>query len=482
MNHLQSDQERKDRWYARHLQPHLVDLYTARDWQDVRLLDEVNFPECYDYPTRGVASLPFAWLASLDERNGKRVVREHMQKSLDSHGFLVVSGVLNFEECQKALDLAWDWLEASSVAECSLIQKNLSNQRDVGGSEASAKDTVHESMQTHAPVNRHGPSSLQSPFFPKGVEGGIQPFYGSGHSTFAWTLRSHPNVLRVFESLYDTRHLLSSLDGIILWKPHDCCSDHPQTETRNEPDAGWFHVDQNPRYKPHRACVQGLINLLPVTSSTGGNTLVAQSHRKFPHHYLSHDNESSSQQQRTVADFYRQRLDEVGRDDWLEIDPCDVTLLDPSKVLSLKLAPGDVLLWDSRLVHCSYPGPSTSMVGPDGNSGNAAVATLAPLRSGGLVRVAGLVTLMPADCTTQPILQGRYEACREMRTLTHWIDKAVTLGGERPDEVALEAQRLDAMKRWAALQGKKVLLGWDDLSEEQRRLVVGESNVYTQER
>jgi hypothetical protein len=51
---------------------------------------------------------------------------------------------------------------------------------------------------------------------------GILPFYGSGHSSFAWMIRSHPNVKAIFESIYGTSDLISSLDGIALWTPQVC--------------------------------------------------------------------------------------------------------------------------------------------------------------------------------------------------------------------------------------------------------------------
>ncbi len=55
-------------------------------------------------------------------------------------------------------------------------------------------------------------------------------------------------------------------------------------------------------------------------------------------------------------------MDEVGTDDWLEVDPTDTQILQPQNVISCLLRPGDVLLWDSRTVHCSNPGIEESEI------------------------------------------------------------------------------------------------------------------------
>jgi hypothetical protein len=134
--------------------------------------------------------------------------------------------------------------------------------------------------------------------------GGIIPFYGSGHSSFAWFVRSQIQVAQTFSALHYgdldlINKLISSLDGVVLWSEDE----YKKTE------AGWFHVDQNPEKKPGFACVQGLLNLLPVTRRTGGNVLVAKSHLAFPAHYTL---------SQCFENFYKVRLEEVKGDDWME--------------------------------------------------------------------------------------------------------------------------------------------------------------------
>lgn len=65
-------------------------------------------------------------------------------------------------------------------------------------------------------------------------------------------------LLQVFEALWGTNELLSSMDSINILKPgqHESSTD------------GWLHVDQAPLRKGV-ACIQGLINMVDVSPETG---------------------------------------------------------------------------------------------------------------------------------------------------------------------------------------------------------------------
>lgn len=231
-------------------------------------------------------------------------------------------------------------------------------------------------------------------------------------------------------------------------------------------DAGWFHVDQNPRCKPNRECVQGLVNLLPVTPKTGGNVLVQKSHEHFPLHYT--DNVNSS----LCHAFYHDRLEEIGNDDWMEIDPNDIDVLRPDRILACLLGPGDMLLWDSRVVHCSYPGKNDEKDVPQ-HSGVSDYKSLVE-SAHGLIRAGVLVSMMARKQVDDSVLQERRHAVDQCQTLTHWANKVAPLGEERPDQVAMEAACLSSMRQWQQTSGTKVLMEYDDLTMDQRQLVVGD--------
>ena len=209
-------------------------------------------------------------------------------------------------------------------------------------------------------------------------------------------------------------------------------------------------MDQHPIHKPDKCGIQGLVNLLPVTQGTGGNVLVAHSHKHFPHHYMN-----------DTTCFYKERMTEVGTDDWLEVDPNDEVVLQPQHVISCLLRPGDLLLWDSRTVHCSYPG-----------NPNVELPKMWP-EAHGLIRAGVLVSMIPPDQVSTSVLNQRVEAVRQGQTLTHWANKAAPLGEERSEEVAKEKSCVTSMRAWQSQQGKQVLLSYNELTIEQQRLVDG---------
>lgn len=271
-----------------------------------------------------------------------------------------------------------------------------------------------------------------------------------------WFLRSHPNIQNIFASIHNTttEDLSSSLDGIIAWIEPTC-------------DSGWFHLDQNPILKPFFESVQGLVNLLPVNENTGGNVLIEKSHLSFPDHYLEEPKigcDAKANKSPNIL-FYKDRLKEIDGDDWLEIDPYDKEILDPGKIFSCMLGPGDVLIWDSRLVHCSYP---ASVQG----SKMAEDDVLSMHERYGFIRTAGLVNMIPRSKVCDQTRSQRKEAINSCRTLTHWVDKVAPLGEERSEEAKKEKTCIEFMKEWQARSNRrKVLLSFEDLTEEQRQLV-----------
>jgi len=94
-----------------------------------------------------------------------------------------------------------------------------------------------------------------------------------------------------------------------------------------------------------------------------------------------------------------------------------------------------------------------------------------------LIRAATLVTMLPElrARASREALIARKQAVANARSLTHWVDKAAPLGEELREEAALEQRRIECIKNWQETAGKKVLLDWKDLTECQRRLVVGKT-------
>jgi hypothetical protein len=149
---------------------------------------------------------------------------------------------------------------------------------------------------------------------------------------------------------------------------------------------------------------------------------------------------------------------------WLPIPSGDPELAGPKRLVGCRA--GDLVLWDSRTVHCSVPGSVTSAKRPSAAAASEAAA--GPGR--GLARVAALVAMTPRAFATEEVLALRRAAVPLARTLSHWppefhvMDEALDgLGGAgagaRPPTDA------DAARR------RGLVAGLSDLTPEQRRLV-----------
>ena len=101
--------------------------------------------------------------------------------------------MLDENECNEALSLASDWILAAASAE----QQGLSQ---------SETNSLYESLQKAASSRQPMLDGCSSANFPQSAEGGMLPFCGSGHSSFAWAVRSNPKVKKVFERFYGTSH------------------------------------------------------------------------------------------------------------------------------------------------------------------------------------------------------------------------------------------------------------------------------------
>ena len=233
-------------------------------------------------------------------------------------------------------------------------------------------------------IDRHNPATWDDDRWPTSAHGGILPSYGIGHSESQWFLRSIPNVKKAFAKIWDTEELLTSFDGVSLWRPWNI---NPNWKT--ESGQTWFHIDQHPISRPGKQCVQGLVNLLDSSEEIGGNVMVPRSHKFF----------------KDIPKEYKERLARLP----LGIDhfrfPNDDPKLSSQKPIMCHMEAGDMLLWDSRTIHCS-------------NSGS-----LLPKKTNELIRAASLICMMPKEKSNRSVIKQRREAVEKVISTTNWSDK-----------------------------------------------------------
>ena len=113
----------------------------------------------------------------------------------------------------------------------------------------------------------------------------------------------------------------------------------------------------------------------------------------------------------------------------LDIDhfrfPHDDPKLSSEPAVMAHMEPGDMLLWDSRTIHCSSSGSSL----PEGTND--------------LIRAASLICMMPKELSSKEILEKRIHAAENLVSTTNWTNDF-----RNADEfpIILEAENRDQYK------------------------------------
>lgn len=277
---------------------------------------------------------------------------------LESEGYVVIAGALSAAQAARALDLTWDYLE-----------------------------------QLGTGIDRSDIATWGDDRWPVTTFGGIIPGLGIGHSAAQWYVRSIESVKTAFASIWDDDDLLVSFDGMALWRPS---SVDPAWQTTR--GGSWMHVDQHPIARPGFHCVQGAVSLLPGSAAAGGNILIPGSHKWFS----------------TIPERYADRLDRLP--EWLDHFrfPADDPRLHDTPPVMCHMEAGDMMLWDSRTIHCSSPGLEP-------------VPAERPAH--GLVRAASLVCMMPRARAAPGVIADRRAALATRTSTTNWCDRFFSTDG-----------------------------------------------------
>ena len=149
-----------------------------------------------------------------------------------------------------------------------------------------------------------------------------------------------------------------------------------------------LHIDQDPFKKRGFHCVQGMVPFLDVTKDSGGLVLVPRSHTEQIQEEIRRENS----EQKFSRDF---------------LNVSDEKYRPGAVVVEAKA--GDLILWDSRVIHGSQAGPGQG-------------------RAGGLARCSGLVCLTPREKASQEVLQERLLGFQAGSGFSHWPHEAASTG------------------------------------------------------
>ena len=173
------------------------------------------------------------------------------------------------------------------------------------------------------------------------------------------------------------------MDGMLIWRHKTSYSASPASGLN-------LHVDQDPFTKTGPHCVQGMIPFLDVTQDIGGLKLVPKSH-------------TDEVQDQIRKEYLIKRKTLPGKD-FVKVDDAKY---DPDAIV-VEAKAGDLILWDSRVIHGSRVGPATSQPGS------------------GLARCTGLVCMTPRVRASQEVLLRREAAFQSGAGFTHWPHEAVS--------------------------------------------------------
>lgn len=246
---------------------------------------------------------------------------------------------------------------------------------------------------------------------------GIMNGFGFGQSDFLWYIRTQPKVREAFEAIWGTKDLLVSFDGGNAFRPHAYNADWLTK-------GGWWHTDMNALNPGQRGrkCVQGVVNLTPASRLSGGLCVIDGSHKQH------------------VAMCQRNPLAKASPGEFVPVPVTDPLLAEPGLLVCAEA--GDLILWDSRTIHCNTPcldGPhpplpmpppyNPSPSSPHASSGTDASAeheappgepSSSVATPPALLRVAGYVCMTPRSFASADTLKARETAYEELTSTSHW--------------------------------------------------------------
>jgi ectoine hydroxylase-related dioxygenase (phytanoyl-CoA dioxygenase family) len=235
---------------------------------------------------------------------------------------------------------------------------------------------------------------------------GICSSKGFNHSEFAWNTRCLPKVKAAFGAIWDTMKLIVSFDACNVFRPWKY---NPSWLT----SGGWWHVDQNAMKGPERqgkVCIQGLVTYYNATEDTGGLCVIPRSH-------LQHNEvcERCAKGDRSM--------------DFISIPKEDDVLRENAGILVCAKA-GDLILWDSRTIHCNTP----ALTAPDyvrecehvasscsGSSCSSEVMKPEQLNNNTeIIRLVSYVCMLPKACANNRCLEQRRLGFTRRVSTSHW--------------------------------------------------------------
>tara|TARA_B100000085_G_scaffold150891_1_gene137090 strand:- start:82 stop:762 length:681 start_codon:yes stop_codon:yes gene_type:complete len=196
------------------------------------------------------------------------------------------------------------------------------------------------------------------------------------HSKIMWKLRFE--VKKHYEKLWKTKNLVSCFGGNIIDSDNFILP---------------WHVDQNRTHGNNMRCIQGILAL----SKSNATQLLSGSHKYF---------QSLS---------YRCTSNNPYEWEYYEIPDNDYIWKKGLSIVTPDLNPGDLLIFDSRIIHRVIPHKKRSVA---------------------------YISMVPRSFLSNLIERQRKKAFKKNNSTTHWCEKLIITGQDKPLQKNLEYNEL----------------------------------------
>jgi hypothetical protein len=281
---------------------------------------------------------------------------------LEEFGFAVVT-VMTPAEVEQALERVWGLIEGQGTGVDRHSSSTWTNER-------------------WSPRTASKPQAIAGSGAGAGGHGMLQ-------SDALWYIRSRPGLRKAWEGIYGTEDLIVSFDGLNVVRPWSkdptwrVTAQGPHIDgVRQMPasNAGARLPDGEAAFDPKkRYYAQGVVNLIQSSADSGGNVVVAKSHKHYE----------------TLSDEFFSKRESGNQGITPEIVAAHPEIFEGNVIIA-HVEPGDAVLWDDRAIHCNHPGVTGTL----------------PAR-GGLLRAAAYVTMAPAATAVAEVLESRKRCIAE---------------------------------------------------------------------
>jgi len=281
---------------------------------------------------------------------------ETARATLEKYGVAVIPAVLDEARVKAMNDGAWSTLE------------KLTAKLDV-------------------PIDRVKPETYTSVHQLSANHGMLMQYFGVGHSQYVWDIRQNPNVVDVFAKVWSCNptDLHTSFDALSFSIPPEIMNTRKGYHLRD-----WMHCDQSFR-RSDLECYQGWVTGFDVVDGDATLAILEGSHK------LHKEFAQTVLKTPGSGEWYKLKDDEEA---WYKEKECHR--------VSIKCRAGDMVLWDSRTIHCGQ-GPLKK-------------------RTSKNYRHVVYVCMTPKMMTTASVLKKRISAFENGRMTTHMPYKCKLFG------------------------------------------------------